>query len=82
MIPDLVLAVIVTLASGTAFLQARHDALALLGAALSIAAGPLFLWRRGRKPIIPIAAIYCVLMFFALVILNFWIAAYRGQVDL
>lgn len=84
MITDLAIAATITLAGGLAFFQDRRlpNTLALLGVAVSIAAGPLILWRRGRQPLIPIASIYCVVMFFVLVLLDFVIAAYRGQVDL
>lgn len=84
MVRDLIVAVLITLAGGIAFVQGRHlpDTVALFGAGVSIAAGPLFLWRRGRQPIIPLASIYCVLMFFVLLVVNFLIFARRGLVDL
>jgi hypothetical protein len=58
------------------------DALGLLGVALSIACGPYFLWRRRRGPIIPISAIFSVLMFFAIFVLAFLISWTSGRVDL
>ena len=86
---DLILAATTTLLLGTAALQSRSfvygsggDFLTLLGAAIAIAAGPAYLrWRR-RQPIIPIAAIYCVVMCFVLVAIDFILAFRRGQVDL
>ena len=87
MIGDLILASVVSILLGTVCVElwARvhyPDALALLGVALSIACGPYFLWKRGRQPIIPIAAIYSVLMFFAIVIASFVVASWAGRVDL
>jgi hypothetical protein len=87
MIRDLLVASVISLALGSACLElwdrVRYpDALALLGIAVAIAAGPYFLWRRGRQPIIPIAAIYSVLMFFAILSLYFVIAWRSGRVDL
>lgn len=89
MIRDLILASTVTMLCGTACLEAwfrvsfpGRDALALLGLAVSIAAGPFILWLRGRQPIIPIAAIYSVLMFLVLLFIDFNLAWGRGLVDL
>jgi hypothetical protein len=89
MVKDLLLAVIVTLLSGTLCLQAfarvgsaGAGTLALVGMLLSIAAGPVILWRRGTQPLIPIASIYCVVMFFVLIFVQFSIAWRLGLVDL
>ena len=87
MIRDLFLASVLSLAIGIACLEswqsARYpDALALLGVALAIACGPYLLWRRGRQPIVPIAAIYSVLMFFAILFAYFVIEFRAGRVDL
>lgn len=89
MIVDLILAAFTTLVFGVAALQSRSffvgregDVVSLLGAAIAIAAGPIYLWRRGRQPIIPIAAVYCVVMFFVLLAADFVVAFRRGQVDL
>ena len=87
MIRDLLMASIISLALGSACLElwarARYpDVLALLGIALSIAAGPYFLWKRGRQPIIPITAIFSVVVFFAILSLYFVIAWRSGRVDL
>jgi hypothetical protein len=87
MIRDLLLASVMSLALGAGCLElwARiryPDGLALLGIALSIACGPYFLWKRGRKPMVPITAVYSVLMFFAILIVYFAIAWRFGRVDL
>lgn len=87
MIKDLMLAALVTLVCGTAVLQGwavieSYDIVAMVGVILSIAVGPLFLWLRGRRPIIPIASIYCVVMFLVLVFVDFLIAWHQGRVDL
>src|SRR4051812_23600025 len=81
MVKDLILASVVTLLCGTAVLQASarfvfagSEPLALIGMLMSIVAGPVILWRRGTQPLIPIASIYCVLMFFALLFVHFSIA--------
>ena len=79
----------VTLLFGTAFLEVwfrvsfpGRDALALIGLALSIAAGPGILWWRGIQPLVPIVAVYCVVMFLLLLLINFNLAWSRGLVDL
>jgi len=89
MIRDLILASTVTILLGTACLEAwfrvsfpGRDALALVGLALSVAAGPSILWWRGTQPFIPITAVYCVLMFFVLLLINFNLAWGKGLVDL
>jgi len=89
MIRSLILASTVTILLGTACLEAwfrvsfpGRDAAALAGMALSIAAGPLILWRRGTQPIIPIAAVYCVVMFLVLLLIDFNLAWSKGLVDL
>lgn len=89
MIRDLVLASTVTILLGTACLEvwfrvssAGRDALALMGIALSIAAGPSILWWRGTQPIIPISAVYCVLMLFVLLFIHFNLAWGKGLVEL
>lgn len=87
MIRDLLIAAAISIVMGTACLDLWYrirypDALALLGLALSIACGPYFLWRRGRQPIIPIAAIYSVVMFFVILFVYFVVAFRAGRVDL
>ena len=84
MLMSLALAAFVSLISGIAFLQARalDDRVALLGVAASIALGPLILWRRGTKPLIPTASIFCVLMLLILLYVDFVLAWRRGLVDL
>jgi hypothetical protein len=87
LIIDLLVASFISLALGTACVvfwdHVRYpDALGLLGIALSIACGPYFLWKRGRQPIIPIAAIFSVVMFFAIFVLAFVVAWKSGRVDL
>ena len=89
MIKSLLLAATVTLVLGTVCLQAwtvvtfpGRDVLALLGVAVSIAAGPFILWRRRCPSLIPISAAYCVVMFFALFWIDFMIGLRLGRVDL
>jgi hypothetical protein len=87
MLLDVVVAAAISLTLGTACLESwarvRYPGvLALLGVLFAIACGPLFLWKRGRQPIIPIAAIYSVLMFFAILFAAFVIAFRQGRVDL
>jgi len=89
MIKDLWLASAVTLAVGTGclelWLRMPFPGSAIVGAfgvLVSIALGPVVLWRRGTRPLIPIASIYCVLMFFVLVFIGFDIAWRLGKVDL
>lgn len=89
MIRDPVVAVAMTLVLGTAALQSRSwfdgsegDAAVLVGVGLAIAAGPLFLWRRGPQPMIPIASIYCVVMLCLLFVVDFVLAFRHGKVDL
>lgn len=89
MIRDLGIASVVTILLGTLSFEAwsrwsfpGRDVVWLVGTVLAIAAGPLILWRRGRQPIIPIAAIYSVLMFIVLLFIAFNIAWGKGTVDL
>lgn len=89
MIADLILASVVTIVLGTLCLVgwfsasfAGRDALAMAGVALSILAGPFILWLRGTKPLIPVAAIYCVVMLIVLLFINFTLAWSKGSVDL
>ncbi len=89
MITNLILASVVTILCGTVCLEmwfrvsfAGRDALALVGVALSILAGPWILWRRGTQPLIPIAAIYCVVMVIVSLFINFNLAWSKGLVDL
>jgi len=89
MLKDLVLASLITLAGGTAIMELwfrvkfpGSDYLAAIGVLVSIAAGPIVLWRRGTRPLIPIASIYCVLMFFVLLFISFDIAWRLEKVDL
>lgn len=89
MLRDLVLASIVTIVLGAISFEAwsrwsfpGRDVIWLLATVLSIGAGPYFLWRRGRQPIIPIAAIYSVVMFIVLLFIAFNIAWRHGTVDL
>jgi hypothetical protein len=89
MIRDLILAACVTVVLGTASLQGgsdlarpTRDILSMAGVVLALASGPLILWARRRQPIIPIAAIYCVVMFVVLIFINFVIAWNRGQVEM
>jgi hypothetical protein len=53
----------------------------IVAMALSIAAGVFVLARRHRANLVPIAAIYCVVMIAALIYVAFLIAWYRGQVE-
>ena len=89
MIRSLILASTVTILAGTACTEAwfrvsfvGRDVLWLIGVVVSIAAGPVILWRRGTQPIVPIAAIYCVVMFFVLLLIDFNLAWGKGLVDL
>jgi len=86
---DLLLASLTTIVGGAAVMELwfrvkfpGNDAFAVIGVMASIAAGPLIMWRRGTKPLIPIASIYCVLMFFVLLFISFDIAWRLGKVDL
>jgi hypothetical protein len=86
-IRDFLLAATFTLVCGTGILEAWYrirypDVIAWAGVIASIGAGPYFLWRRGRHPIIPIAAIYSVVMLIAILIADFLVAAQTGRVDL
>jgi CHASE2 domain-containing sensor protein len=54
----------------------------VLAMALSVLAGVLLLARRRRQHIIPIAAIYFVVMFGVLIYVAFLIAWQRGQVEM
>lgn len=89
MIRALLLASTVTILLGTACLEAwfrvsfpGRDALALMGLGLSIAAGQLILWRRGVQPLIPISAVYFVVMCIVLLFIDFNLAWTKGLVDL
>ncbi len=85
---DLVLAAVVTLVCGTAFLQGwfrfefpGRDVVAATGIVLSVAVGPLILWYRGRQPLVPVAAIYIVVMLVALLFVHFNLAWRLGLVE-
>jgi len=89
MLRDLLVAVTVTVVLGIAVLRMwasydfpGGDLVAFIGLACAIAIGPLILLRRRREPFIPIAAVYCVVMFFVLLFLEFVISFRRGEVDL
>ena len=87
MIRDLIFASAATTLMGTACLEAwflvRYpDVLALVGLALSIAAGPAILWLRGTRPLVPISAVYCVLMFFVLMFIGFNLGWAKGLLEL
>jgi hypothetical protein len=89
MVRDLMLAASGTLVIGVTALQgwshatlAGRDFAAMLIVGMAIAAGPLFLASRRHQPIVPITAIYCVVMFFVVFLVDFVISAYRGQVEL
>jgi hypothetical protein len=89
MLRDLILAAVVTILLGTMSFEAwsrwsfpGRDAVWLLGTVLAIAAGPWILWRRGRQPLIPVSAIYIVLMLIVLLFIAFNIAWMKGTVDL
>lgn len=89
MLRDLVLASSVTILLGALSFEAwsrwsfpGRDVVWLMGTVLAIAAGPFILWRRGRQPIVPIAAVYSVLMFIVLLFIAFNIAWRKGMVDL
>ncbi len=89
MLRDLILASAITILLGALSFEAWYrfsfpgrDAVWLLGTVIAIAVGPFILWRRGRQPIVPIAAIYSVLMFIVLLFIGFNIAWGKGMVDL
>jgi hypothetical protein len=76
----------VTLVCGTlsfeSYFAGAPDGIAAAGVLASIAAGPLILWRRGTQPLIPISAVYCILMLIVLWFVYFNLAWARGMVDL
>jgi hypothetical protein len=86
---DLFVAATLTLILGTgalvvsSFLPSQSWVLPFLIIAVgfSIAAGIFVLARRQRSKLIPIAAIYCVVMIAALIYVAFLIAWYRGRVE-
>ena len=86
MFKDLLIAAVVTLICGTlcfdAFFVGLPGGLTVAGMVLSIGAGPLILWRRGTQPLIPISAVYAIVMFIALSLVYFQLAWGRGLVDL
>lgn len=86
---DLLIATLTTLALETAVMALWYrlpfpgsDFFAAIGVLLSIAAGPVVMWRRAVKPLIPIAAVFCVLMVVALLFISFDIAWTLGRIDL
>lgn len=89
MIKDLIIAAAITLVAGVAALQSRAiwfggsagDSVVILCLAVAVAAGPLYLWRRGRQPIVPIAAVFCVVMLMVVFAVDFVIAARRGGLE-
>lgn len=89
LLKDLGIAFTVTVVVGLCVLQAwtlwsfsGRGIIAALGVISAVAAGPILLARRGHSPIIPIASVYCVVMFFVLLFLDFVVSWYRGSVDL
>ena len=87
MLRDLLVASALSLTLGVACLDAWYrirypDVLAILGFALSVAVGPYLLWLRGRQPIVPITAIYAVVMCVLIIAAYFGLAFRLGRIDL
>jgi hypothetical protein len=87
---DLLKAVIVTFALGTAALQVGavlpetplETPIVLAAVALSIAAGVVMLVRKNVQPIVPIATFFIVTMASVLFLVDFVIAWYLGRVEM
>lgn len=89
MIRDLVLAsaatmlcAIVWIELSMTYFMPEHDFVALAGVMASIALGALILWRQRIRPLIPVVAIYCVVMAVIVAFIAFQLAWRRGLVEL
>ena len=59
----------------------ESDPFMMVGIVLALAAGPVVLWKRKATPLIPLIAVYCVIMPIAILFVALQIAWRHGKVE-